>query len=171
MISSPSMSLGSRLSIQVTNESTHVRVVLDGRLDERSKLDSLLSAAQKLPVVVDLGQLESISSYGVRTWCQAVRTIRERVPLALERCPEHFVNLMNLIPDTRADVRSFETYFECPKCEIEEIGRWIEVRPNLELLHQGRLPPESCQDCGGPLKPSEEPLRFLRFLGRASSSP
>ena len=88
-----------------------------GRIDERTTLDALL---EDLPnrVVIDLGELRSVSSFGVRIWRQFLASLEERkCRVRVTRCSVPMVQQMNLIPEARAPVDSFFASYECEACE------------------------------------------------------
>ncbi len=66
-----------------------------GYFDEAARLPFPDARAQKFEI--DLAQIEGLSSYGVRSWCQWIKQIDPFTKIVLENCPTIFVKSFNSV--------------------------------------------------------------------------
>ncbi len=138
---------------------------LSGRIDESTSLQEIADAPARR-AILDLGDVQSISSYGIRLWIRMLDELSERrLEVGLRRVPPSLSSQMNLIADTRAPVESFLATLECARCtHVAPIDVIIEISQHAELIASRQLPEVPCRDCRRPLVLDEDVRRFLRFL-------
>ncbi len=66
-----------------------------GYFDESARLPFPEARAQSFEV--DLGEIDGLSSYGVRSWCQWIKQIDPFVKVTLTNCPTIFVKSFNSV--------------------------------------------------------------------------
>lgn len=112
-------------------------------------------------VVVDVGEVQRITSFGVRQWIRAL----ERLPKTLEQlyllsCPTFFIDQLNMVLNFGGSARllTFAAPFTCKSCGAES-NELIDVTTE-------RMPPTAvrrCVACGGMLE-CDEPASFFAFV-------
>ena len=137
------------------------RLVLAGRIDERSHIADLAGTVSDQTLAIDLAGVTYINSLGVRDWVNFLRALaKKNVALSLENCAEVMVLQMNMIVDARgtAKVVSFYAPFACDACgwEGSTVVETAEVAP---MVSAGRAPVTECPDC-------QLEARFADFVDR-----
>jgi hypothetical protein len=133
------------------------RVALSGPINEHADFGPLRAEA-KPGLVIDLGGITRINSYGAREWIKFMAGVPPR-SLFLERCPVAFVNQLNLISNfaAGAQIRTLFVPFICPACDsLSE-----ELRP---LEQASRAEPPKCQ-CGTVMEFDVDPSAYFAFAG------
>ncbi len=142
------------------------RLVLGGRIDERSRLTDLAGAIASGPLTIDLSDVCYINSLGVRDWVTFLRRLaHQQVTITLERCAEVMVLQMNMIVDARGDARiaSFFAPFACDACGWE--GASLVVTDQVQaLIAAGHTPEDDCPDCGARARFADFVDRYFLFL-------
>jgi anti-anti-sigma regulatory factor len=137
------------------------RLVLAGRIDERSHVGDLAETIDEPVLAIDLSGVTYINSLGVRDWVTFLRALARRdVTLTLERCAEVMVLQMNMIVDARgaARVASFYAPFACDACGWEGAAL-VETDEVAPMVSAGRAPEIECPDC-------KQQARFADFVDR-----
>ena len=137
------------------------RLVLAGRIDERSHVGDLAEMIDEPSIAIDLSGVTYINSLGVRDWVSFLRVLAKRdVTLTLERCAEVMVLQMNMIVDARgaAKVASFYAPFACDACGWEG-ATLVETDEVAPMVSAGRAPEIECPDC-------KQQARFADFVDR-----
>jgi hypothetical protein len=140
--------------------SCHLR--LNGRLDEHFTAEQL--GALSPVVLLDTGDVRTVSSAGVRQWSRFIDSTRDK-KLYLLRCSSSVVNQLNLVVNFagHSKVLSVMAPYFCPKCLLEQ-EVVVEVLRHGALLRSGAVPPASCSKCGGTML-FDDPS-FFRFVAR-----
>ena len=108
--------------------------ILDGPLSERSQLfEQPIPKTLNQEIRINMEQVTSINSIGVKSWILWTSQIPRTVKLTLERCPYVVINQVNMIHGFIPDhtiIESFFAPFVCESCDYEtvqlvslEIGR------------------------------------------------
>ena len=151
-----------------------VKVVsLGGRLTE---LFRGAEVAQRLEgkVVLDLGEVERITSFGVREWLRMIDDSAGKLSeLYLARCTEAVVNQLRMIRrlSGKGQVVSFFAPYKCGKC-ANQFPALLEGDRHGEQVRQGVAPPESCPNCGSEATLDDDPRAYFSFAsGMVGSAP
>jgi serine/threonine protein kinase len=137
---------------------------LSGAIDERFQADELHRALKPVSVL-DLGEIRRITSFGVRQWSEAMRTLPAEIEhLYLVRCPPCFIDQLNMVINFggRAEVVTASAIFFCSQCNDERTLP-IDVFGELPQLEAGNLAPAECVVCHGTLELGDDPMQYLRF--------
>jgi anti-anti-sigma regulatory factor len=139
-------------------------VRFSGGLTEQAALMDLLREPLKGRLVLDLGDLEWINSYGVREWIRLVNALGSRgFEIEYHRCSHAFVRHMNMVSQFRgpARVRSVLLPYFCATCRAEQqllIGLSDAGAPPLVE------PSQRCLRCGGEAEFDDLVEDYFAFL-------
>jgi hypothetical protein len=136
-------------------------IAISGIIDEGADLKGFRKL--KGDVVVDLGGIRRINSYGVRQWVDAMRNMSEDARVVFVRCSPPMVEQMNMIHGFlgRGELRSFYAPMICPECEEPENQLF-----ELEACRAagGKLPAVKCPTCGALMEVDDIESQYLFFL-------
>lgn len=141
-------------------------VQVPARLDE-SFGGAALAASLAGIVVLDLGEVRRINSYGLRQWLELQRELAARadqVQLYYARCSEAVVGqigLVNAFAD-RGQVISFQAPYACPSCG-HAFTAHFDCEQHAAELSGGQSPPRPCPLCNEPALLDDSPA-FLAPL-------
>jgi hypothetical protein len=153
----------SNFNFSIKNTGSKIIVKLSGRLDERAILKPIETASGTV-LEIDLGELGSLNSNGIRLWILWAHGLEEAVEVSLVHCPSNFLSMAGLLKNAlpnRFNIRSISVPYFCEKCEQA-------FNTPLELKKSQR--PESipehalCPKCGIEANLDMEPDIFFRFL-------
>lgn len=148
---------------------THVRVA--GVIDETFPLSPASKGMSGL-VVVDLGLVERISSFGVRRWIEFVGHPPQGVSgLYVVNAPPVVVDQLNMVEGFAgvARVLSLLAPYTCRFCKEDRL-RLVRLVEEAKTLEQGGAPPHQCPVCAQPLEFADEPTEFFDFARRQQFS-
>ena len=148
---------------------THVRVA--GVIDETFPLTPASKGIQGL-VVVDLGLVERISSFGVRRWIEFAGHPPQGVSgLYVVNAPPVVVDQLNMVEGFAgvARVLSLLAPYTCRFCKEDRL-RLVRLVEEAKVLEQGGAPPHQCPVCSQPLEFADEPTEFFDFARRQQFS-
>jgi DNA-directed RNA polymerase subunit RPC12/RpoP len=151
-----------------------VKVVsLGGRLTELFR-GAEVALRLEGKVVLDLGEVERITSFGVREWLRMIDDSAGRLSeLYLSRCTEAVVNQLRMIRrlSGKGQVVSFYAPYKCSKCG-SQFEALLEGGRHGEQVKQGVAPVESCPRCGADGALDDDPRAYFSFAtGMVTSAP
>jgi serine/threonine protein kinase len=155
-----------RLEIRQTVEGEAALLRLEGSMDETFSGFDPTEASQ---VVIELGKLSRITSYGVRQW------IRGRDQLAAKQlyyvnCPPFFIDQLNMVLNFGGHGQVLTAFapFSCPGCKHE---KWalIDVLAKYDDLAAGRFPEQPCEKCQQRMEMDELPETYFGFVKAAGA--
>ena len=138
---------------------------LTGVIDERFEAGPIF---RELPaqVVLDLGGIKRITSFGVRQWSDAMKSLPQSVQhLYVLRAPACFVDQLNMVLNFggRAEVITAVALYFCDKCQ-EERSVPIDVLGEHALLLSGAAPSSPCPTCSSPMALEDDPQQAFRYV-------
>jgi serine/threonine protein kinase len=153
-----------KLEIRSEGEGEVVCLHLYGVVDERYDAKVLLDAMAPVSVL-DLEGITRITSFGVRQWSEAMKTLPPQLKhLYLVRCPPSFVDQLNMVLNFggRSEVLSTNVIYFCEECQEEREVR-VDVLANRAQIVNGQVPAAICPTCKKPLVLDEDPQQYFRF--------
>lgn len=142
----------SQLQIKSTEEEGIY--ILSGTIAADAEFSPLLQESCS-HFIFRFGEVEKITSIGVKKWVEGIRLLRQNGrSIEFQGCPEILIEQCNLIPEMTHDVtiHSFEVCFVCESCDEEEL-RVLKV----EELDLDDLPPAvPCPSCQIDMIPENE---------------
>lgn len=142
-------------------------IALKGTLNESFRGDEL---ARQMGgrVVLDLGGVELITSFGVRGWLQMMQSADPRVTaLYLANCSEAVVNQMLMVRNFggKGQIVSFGAPYICTACSTT-FEYVLDCENTAEEISQGAPPDVACPECGNRAVFDEDPEVYLDFVSR-----
>jgi hypothetical protein len=146
----PAAGQATGITFDMRKEGGILVVRLAGRMTETFK-GAALAKQLEGDVLLDLGDVERVTSFGVREWLQMVQEAEPRVKrLYLARCAEPIVNQMSMIRRFSGDgqIVSFHAPYACEVCSTQ-FERLVDCEHDAEAITKGVAPVASCPRCGG----------------------
>nr|WP_217441985.1 MULTISPECIES: serine/threonine-protein kinase [unclassified Myxococcus] len=144
---------------------THVRIA--GVIDETFPLTSTHPELTGL-LVVDLGRVERISSFGVRRWIEfAAKLPPGALGLYVVHAPPVVVDQLNMVEGFAgvARVLSVLAPYTCRTCN-EDRMRVVNLVDEAQVIAEERAPEHTCPVCSNPLEFADLPSEFFDYARR-----
>ncbi|HLT28671.1 MAG TPA: protein kinase [Myxococcaceae bacterium] len=149
---------------------THV--TLGGVIDETFTPEADLADLRGY-VVLDLGRVSRISSFGVRNWSAFVAQPPPGAQgLFLINAPPVFVDQLNLVEGFAGASRLLSVLapYRCRTCSADRLG-FIDLAADAEQIAGGEAPPRTCAVCRGTLEFTDTPAEFFDYVRRQHPVP
>lgn len=146
---------------ETLNDTTVLR--MSGRISESFKGDAVGSALSGV-VVIDLGDVERVTSYGVREWLAMLGCAKNARSITFARCSEAIVNQLGMIRKFAGagHVASFFAPYQCTRCG-EPFERLFDVERDRDAILAAAPPEASCPACGAKGRFDDEPETYFAF--------
>lgn len=133
-----------KFSIEETVANNNRVVLLKGVIDEDTNLSPIEKIAD--PIQLNLSQVTSINSLGIRSWVNFWKTMANREVYYLE-CPPLIVRQLNMIPSFSGNAKIISVFvpYICDECEAEELKLIQCGHPNWKLADVPETVP--CDQC------------------------
>ncbi|HZI11264.1 MAG TPA: serine/threonine-protein kinase, partial [Myxococcus sp.] len=144
---------------------THVKIA--GIIDETFPLTSSSPDLTGL-LIVDLGQVERISSFGVRRWIEfASKLPPGGISLYVVNAPPVMVDQLNMVEGFSgvSRVLSVLAPYTCRACGEDRL-RLVDLQAEAPVIAEGRAPEHSCPVCAGKLEFADLPSEFFDHARR-----
>jgi len=139
---------------------------LAGTIDEHFEGKKLAHTIKAETLILDLGGVRKISSFGIREWVDFVGTAGERVAdLYLVECSPKVVDQLNMVANFAGKGHIFSLYapYRCDYCDAER-RVLLQVDRDFEAIREGKPPERPCQSCGHPEYFDEDAATFLSYV-------
>ena len=153
---------------------TVMQLKFSGAIDEDAQFPVVdLGAAKQ--VEIDLQDIKSINSVGIRGWLDWIRPVAEKATIRLINSPKAMVfqfNMVNGFLPTGTIVQSFYVPFYCEKCDKEEnilftVGKDVLVNgSDLKITFDPKTQAK-CSDADCELEMDVTEAKYFQFLKRA----
>jgi anti-anti-sigma regulatory factor len=143
-----------------------------GTIDETFDGKRLASSLKAATLVLDLGGIRRISSFGIREWTDFIKAVERTVDeiIAIE-CPPKVVDQLNMVSSflgSKGQIFSFYAPYRCDYCDIDRRVLFQVDRDQAAI--RGMQPPEQlCETCSRPSYFDEEPGAFFSYLAARPS--
>ncbi|MFL5356337.1 protein kinase domain-containing protein [Archangium sp.] len=167
MRSGPVETQGSNATINRVRVGTINHVRIGGVIDETFPLTSSTPDLGGL-LIVDLGQVERISSFGVRRWIEfASKLPPGGISLYVVNAPPVMVDQLNMVEGFVgvARVLSVLAPYTCRACGEDRL-RLVDLQAEAPIIAEGRAPEHSCPVCAGKLEFADLPSEFFDYAQR-----
>lgn len=139
---------------------------LGGTIDEQFEGKKLASGIKGGTLILELGEIERISSFGIREWVDFIGAVSGKVSsLWFVECAPKVVDQFNMVANFggAGQLVSFYAPYRCDYCD-DDRRRLVQVAAEWEELKTGKLPERVCESCGNAEYFDEDPLTFFSFL-------
>jgi serine/threonine protein kinase len=143
----------------------HVRI--GGVIDETFPLTSATPDLNGL-LIIDLGQVERISSFGVRRWIEfAGKLPASAISLYVVHAPPVIVDQLNMVEGFAGVARVLTVLapYTCRTCGEDRL-RLVDLQAEADVIAEGRAPAHSCPVCANPLEFADQPGEFFDYARR-----
>jgi anti-anti-sigma regulatory factor len=139
---------------------------LAGTIDEQFEGKKLAATIKGGTLVLDLGEIQKISSFGIREWVDFVTTVGKSVDeIYLIECAPKVVDQLNMVANFagKGRVFSFYTPYRCDYCDADR-RVLLQVDKDHEAIKAMKPPERPCDGCGNPEYFDEDPTTFFSYL-------
>lgn len=141
-----------------------------GTIDESFEGKKLGASTAGDTLVVDLGAVKKISSFGIREWVDFISTASKQVrSVVLIECAPKVVDQLNMVANFAGSGRVFSFYapFRCDYCDSEH-NVILQVDKDHEAIKSMKLADRPCPSCKEAMYFDEDGATFFSYvLGQA----
>ena len=137
-----------------------------GTIDESFEGKKLGSSTAGDVLVVDLGAVKKISSFGIREWVDFISTASQRVrSVVLIECASKVVDQLNMVANFAGNGRVFSFYapFRCDYCDSEH-RVLLQVDKDFETIKSMKLADRPCPSCKEAMYFDEDGATFFSYV-------
>jgi anti-anti-sigma regulatory factor len=134
-----------------------------GTIDETFDGKKLAATVKAKKLILDLGAVTKISSFGVREWLSFISTVEKATPqIYLINCTPKAINQINMVANFvgRGYVFSFFAPYRCDECDRDSLVL-LNVDRDGEALKKLKAPDRPCPACGAAMYLDEDPVSFF----------
>ncbi|HWM87506.1 MAG TPA: hypothetical protein VNO33_16750 [Kofleriaceae bacterium] len=158
---------GSNLAIDKFIEGSITCLRFQGTIDEAFDGKRLAGSIKCSTLILDMGAVKKISSFGIREWTDFIKTVERQVQqLVAIECTPKVVDQINMVSQflgTKGQVFSFYAPYRCDYCDIDRRVLFQVDRDHASI--RGLRPPEQlCETCSRPEYFDEEPASFFSYV-------
>jgi anti-anti-sigma regulatory factor len=138
----------------------------NGTIDESFEGKKIARSIQAETLVLDLGGVKKISSFGIREWVDFVTTAVKQVKhMVLIECAPKVVDQLNMVANFHGGGRVFSFYapFRCDYCDSEQRAL-LEVSKDWEAIKSMKLADRPCPSCKESMYFDEDGSTFFSFI-------
>ncbi len=155
-----------KLKVERISENAITCLRLSGTIDEKFDGKSLLAALKGGTVILDLGGVEKISSFGIREWVDFMGKLAQKATsIYFVECSPKVIDQCNMVANFAAGAKvvSFYAPYRCDYCD-DERRRLFQVDLDRDAIRAAKLPERVCEACSNPEYFDEDPLTFFSHL-------
>lgn len=157
-----------KLSVERISEGDIVCVRFAGVMDESFEGKRLGTSLRAKVVVLDLGKVSKISSFGIREWSEFIGALARAIEhIYLIECTAKVMDQINMVAGFigKARVISFYGPYRCDFCDLDRRVLFQVDRDNAAI--RSFEPPEQlCETCARPQFFDEDPASFFATVAR-----
>lgn len=161
--------LSGNLSIDKFIEGSITCLRFQGTIDESFDGKRLASTVKASTLILDMGQVRKISSFGIREWSDFVKACERSVDsiIAIE-CTPKVVDQLNMVSQflgSKGMVFSFYAPYRCDYCDVDR-RVLFQVDRDAASIRSLRPSEQLCETCSRPSYFDEEPASFFAYLAQ-----
>jgi serine/threonine protein kinase len=144
---------------------THVRI--SGVIDETFPLNPATPDLTGI-VVIDLGAVDRISSFGVRKWIEfAARLPAGAISMYTVYAPPVVVDQLNMVEGFAGVSRVLTVLapYTCKTCSEDRL-RAVNLLDEAQIIAENKAPEHTCPVCSNPLEFADLPSEFFGYMRR-----
>jgi len=156
---------GSKLKIAKIVEGDIMCLRFIGTIDEDFNGEEVADQA-KGTLILDLGEVRRISSFGIREWVDFIRVAEQKAhSIFFIECSPKIIDQFNMVANFGGSgkILSFYAPYRCDYCD-DDRRRLVQVDESYELIKNMSLPDVPCDSCGNPEYFDEDPEAFFTHL-------
>jgi anti-anti-sigma regulatory factor len=156
---------GAKLKITKVVEGDIMCLRLVGTIDEDFNGEEVAEQT-KGTLILDLGEVRRISSFGIREWVDFIRAAEKKAhSIYFIECSPKILDQFNMVANFGGSgkILSFYAPYRCDYCD-DDRRRLVQVDESYELIKNLNLPDVPCESCGNPEYFDEDPEAFFTHL-------
>ena len=162
-----------KLLIERLHEGEVTCLRMAGVIDEQYDAPGLAATITSRYLILDVGGIERISSFGIRQWVDFIGAIAPRMAgIYYIECSPKVVDQFNMVANFGGPgyIVSFYAPYRCDSCDQERrlLFRTDEDTP---LWKAGQAPPSMCPACGSAEDFDEDPATYFTYVAQQPSTP
>jgi len=138
-----------------------------GTIDEDFDGKKLAASTKAKTLLLDLGDIGKISSFGIREWVDFVNAISKNAEqVILLQCSPKVVDQLNMVANfagPKGKVYSFYCPYTCDYCDTSP-KVMMQVDRDHEVIKSMKPPERVCEQCGEPEYFDEDPATYFAFM-------
>jgi anti-anti-sigma regulatory factor len=157
-----------RLEIEKFSEGPITCLRFKGTIDEKFEGKKLAGTIKAKKMVLDLGQVHKISSFGVREWLSFMNALEKAAQhIYLINCTPKVVNQINMVANFlgKALVFSFYAPYHCDNCEKDGLVL-LNVDRDFDSIKRLKAPERPCPSCGNATYLDEDAPSFFSNISQ-----
>jgi len=157
---------GGKLTIEKFADGSIACLKFNGTIDESFEGKKLGATAAGDTLVLDLGGVKKISSFGIREWIDFVGTASKQVrSMILIECSPKVIDQLNMVANFAGGGRvfSFYTPFRCDYCDSEH-RVLLQVDKDHETIKSMKLAERPCPSCKEGMYFDEDGATFFSYV-------
>jgi anti-anti-sigma regulatory factor len=157
-----------KLAIERFDDQSLTYLRFSGSIDEHFDGKKLASSIRAGTLVLHLGDVHRMSSFGIREWADFVDHVtKSGSELILIECSPKVMDQLNMVANFAGSGRVFSFYapYRCDYCDSDD-RILFQVDRDWEII-KGRKPPElPCATCGELEHFDEDPITFFSYMAK-----
>jgi anti-anti-sigma regulatory factor len=159
---------GKKLAIEKFADASITCLKFSGTIDEQFSGKAVAATVKPGTLILDLGDVTKISSFGIREWVDFMNQIGQKVDqlFLIELAPK-IVDQLNMVANFagKGRVVSFYAPYRCDYCD-DDRRRLLQFETDFEAIKNMKPPVRPCEACGNPEYFDEDPTSFFSFLAQ-----
>ncbi len=155
-----------KLTIEKFADSGITCLKFSGTIDESFEGKKIARSVQGETLVLDLGGVKKISSFGIREWVDfATTAVKQVKQVVLIECAPKVVDQLNMVANFAGGGRVFSFYapFRCDYCDSEQ-RVLLEVSKDYEAIKSMKLGDRPCPSCKESMYFDEDGSTYFSFM-------
>jgi hypothetical protein len=155
-----------KLKIDKFSEGSVTCLKFLGTVDEQFDGKKLAATVKGGTLVLDLADIQKISSFGIREWVDFINLVGPRVDeIVLVECAPKAVDQLNMVANFAGKGRVFSFYapYRCDYCDRDS-KMLLQFDRDYEAIKNMKPPERPCTSCGNPEYFDEDATSFFSFL-------
>lgn len=155
-----------RIEIEKVSDGPITCLKLRGTINEQFEGKKLGSTVRAKVLVLDLSDVQRISSFGIREWGAFTNVIdRSCDKVYVIGCTPKVINQLGMVADFlgKGLIFSFYAPYRCDYCGVDRL-LLLNVDRDRESIKKMKAPERICETCGNPEYFDEDPLTFFAPL-------
>jgi anti-anti-sigma regulatory factor len=137
-----------------------------GTIDESFEGKKIARSLNADTLVLDLGGVKKISSFGIREWVDfATTAVKQVKQMVLIECAPKVVDQLNMVANFNGGGRVFSFYapFRCDYCDSEQRAL-LEVNKDFEAIKSMKLGERPCPNCKESMYFDEDGSTYFSYM-------
>ncbi len=165
----PGVPAGPKLQIDKFADGGIVCLRLSGTIDESFEGKKLAETIKAQTLVLDLGDIRKVSSFGIREWVDFINGVgKHSERIVLVECAPKIVDQLNMVANFAGTGRVYSFYspYHCDYCDKDDRVLY-QIDRDFEVIKSMKPPQRPCTQCGEMQYFNEDPITFFSYLAGA----